>query len=229
MLLTIPKRGAKDFVVETEKSMVRYIMASSHNLGRSLSALFVLTTLGAVGFSGPARAQIDVSAPSPAQARQLQAWYEQHMPARFRAHSRLTVRELTDPDMDDYLKADQDPSDNSFQSSSGDDSAQIDGVFEGDPDRIALRLPASGQLDMFTFAHEYGHYVWFNLLSRDDRRRYEAIYKRQREAHRLVTRYAATDLEEGFAEAFSFYAHEAPVLARRDPPSFQFLNQWNGR
>lgn len=203
-------------------------MASSHILGRTFALLCVVTTLGAFGFARPARAQLDVSSPSPAQARQLQAWYEQHMPVRFRAHSRLTVRELSDADMNDYLRADQDPSDNSFQSSSGGDNEEIDGVFEGAPDRIALRLPASGNLDMFTFAHEYGHFVWFNLLTRDDRRRYEAIYKQQRGAHHLVTRYAATDLEEGFAEAFSFYASEAPVLERRDPLSYTFLHQWIG-
>lgn len=203
-------------------------MASLQILGRPLAALFVVTTLGAFGFTSPARAQLDVSAPSPIQARQLATWFEQHMPVRFRAHSRLTVRELTDRDMDAYLKADKDPSDNSFQSSGSDDNAEIDGVFEGDPDRIALRLPASGTLDMYTFAHEYGHFVWFHLLSRDDRRRYEGIYNKQRTAHHLVTRYASTDLEEGFAEAFSFYASEAPLLARRDPLSFQFFNQWTG-
>ncbi len=49
-------------------------------------------------------------------------------------------------------------------------------MFESDPDRMALRLPASGELDVFTFAHEYGHYVWFHLLSKDDRSRYESIY-----------------------------------------------------
>ncbi|MDQ2688398.1 MAG: hypothetical protein M3Y28_11095 [Armatimonadota bacterium] len=209
--------------------MVRYSMAFLQNFGRSVAALFVVTTVGAFGFAGPARADLDVAAPSPAQARQLQSWYDQHMPARFRAHSKLTVRELSDQDMDAYLKADQDPSDNSFQTSSGDDNSEIDGVFEGDPDRIALRLPTAGSLDMFTFAHEYGHYVWFHLMSRDDHKRYEGIYNRQRAAHHLVTRYASTDVEEGFAEAFSFYANAAPMLERRDPLSFQFFNQWNDR
>lgn len=204
-------------------------MAFLQNLSRSVAALFVVTTLGAFGFAGSARADLDVSAPAPAQARQLQAWYDQHMPARFRAHSKLAVRELNDKDMDAYLKADQDPSDNSFQTSSEDDNSEIDGVFEADPDRIALRLPTSGGLDMYTFSHEYGHFVWFNMMSRDDRKRYENIYNHQRAAHHLVTRYASTDVEEGFAEAFSFYANEAPLLEHRDPLSYQFFNQWNGR
>lgn len=196
------------------------------------AASFVLTTWSAFGFSGPSGGPLDVSAPTTAQARQLQTWYEQHMPLRFRAHSRLAVRELNDQQMDAYLKGDEDLTDNSYDSPAnynGDDGlGDVDGVFEGDPDRIALRLPASGSLDMFTFAHEYGHYVWFNLLSGDDRHRYEAIYKRQRAARHLVTRYASTDMEEGFAEAFSFYVAQAPLLARRDALSYQFFSQWAG-
>ena len=78
-----------------------------------------------------------------------------------------------------------------------DDDGDIDGVFENDPPRITLRLPDTGGPDMFTFAHEYGHYVWFALLSQADRKHYEAIYDKQRAAHHLVTRYAATELEEG--------------------------------
>jgi len=89
-----------------------------------------------------------------------------------------------------------------------------------------LRIPASGQPDLYTFAHEYGHYIWFNLLSRDDKKRYEGIYKKQKALHHLVTRYAQTDVEEGFAEAFSFYANEPPLLLRRDALSYQFLSQW---
>ena len=96
-------------------------------------------------------------------------------------------------------------------------TGDIDGVFESDPDRMALRLPAGGDMDMFTFAHEYGHYVWFHLLEQGRppslRERCTSV---SRAAHHLVTRYAATDVEEGFAEAFSFYVCEPPMLARRD-------------
>ena len=82
--------------------------------------------------------------------------------------------------MEAYLHT-RDGDDGQDQNSHADDG-EIDGVFEADPDRITLRIPASGQPDLYTFAHEYGHYVWFNLLSRDDRRRYEGLYRKQKAA-----------------------------------------------
>jgi hypothetical protein len=193
----------------------------------------VLTTLAMVWFSSPARAQLVVTAPSETHVRALTAWYDHHVPVRYRVNSRLLIKELNDRQMAAYLNGNEDNlNDASFappsHNSDGDDS-DVDGVFESDPDRIALRLARTGDLDMFTFAHEYGHYVWFHLLGGEDRRRYEALYRRQRASHHLVTRYAATDLEEGFAEAFSFFASEPPMLARRDPLSYQFLCQWAGR
>jgi hypothetical protein len=191
-----------------------------------------LTTLAAVLFAawaGPARAQLDISAPTDAQVRSLGDWYEQHVPARFRAKDAVDVSALSDREMTAYLKG-GDTADGAGDSSShaDDDDGDIDGVFENDPPRITLRLPDTGGPDMFTFAHEYGHYVWFTLLSKADRKRYEAIYDRQRAADHLVTRYAATALEEGFAEAFSFYVSQPPLLAHRDPLSYQFLAQWQG-
>jgi len=172
-----------------------------------------------------AMAQFVVTGPQSPIAGSLTAWWNHHIPTRFQAHGRFEVHPLTGSEMDAYLQTgDTDAGDN--QSSHADDG-EIDGVFEDNPARITLRIPTAGDPDMFTFAHEYGHYVWFDLLTKDDRRRYESLYKKQKTAHHLVTRYAATDVEEGFAEAFSFYANEAPILARRDAASYQFLNTWN--
>ena len=193
-----------------------------------------LLALAAGLFLAPhaARAQIVVTGPVTPTARTLTAWFARHIPARFAARGRFEVRPLSDGEMDAYLRAgdagqdspDQDLSDQ--DQSSHDDDGAIDGIFEDNPARITLRVPASGQPDLDTFAHEYGHYVWFNLLSQGDRKRYECLYKKQKAAHHLVTRYAETDVEEGFAEAFSSYANEPPLLRRRDALSFQFLNQW---
>ncbi len=171
-----------------------------------------------------AGAQIVVSGPATPASRSLTAWFAHHVPARFAARGRFEVRPLNDDDMEAFLRAGDADSD---QSQSQDDKGDIDGVFEDDPARITLRVPASGRPDLYTFAHEYGHYVWFNLLSRDDQRRYEGLYKKQKAARHLVTRYAETDVEEGFAEAFSFYANEPPLLLRRDALSYQFLSQWH--
>jgi len=170
-----------------------------------------------------ARAQIVVTGPTTPAARTLTAWFTRHIPARFQARARFEVNPLSDGEMQDYLRADDGRDQD--QSAHADDG-DIDGVFEADPDRITLRIPSSGRPDLYTFAHEYGHYVWFNLLSRDDKRRYEGVYRRQKAAHHLVTRYAQTDVEEGFAEAFSFYLNDPALLLRRDASSSQFLSQW---
>lgn len=169
-----------------------------------------------------AGAQIVVTGPATPTTRSLTAWFARHIPARFAARGRFEVRPLNDDEMETYLR---DGDDGQDQSSHADDG-EIDGVFEADPDRITLRIPASGQPDLYTFAHEYGHYVWFNLLNRDDRRRYEGLYRKQKAARHLVTFYAQTDVEEGFAEAFSFYTNDPASLLHRDALSSQFLSQW---
>ncbi len=195
---------------------------------RPFAKLLYLTVFAGVLFAAsPARAQIEVSAPSGAQVRALGNWYEQHIPFRFRAHGVVDVTLFTDREMDAYLKGGN-TGDSEDSAASRADDGDIDGVFENDPPRITLRLPFTGELDTFTFAHEYGHYVWFTLLSSGDRRRYEVIYNKQRAAHHLVTRYAGTELAEGFAEAFSFFVNQPPLLAHRDARSYQFLAQWTG-
>ena len=197
---------------------------------RPVATVLPLTAFAAVlfaGWPGQARAQIAVSAPTGAEVRSVGSWYEQHVPSRFRARGAVDVSLLTDREMTAYLKG-SNAADGGDSSESLADDGDIDGVFEDDPPRITLRLPASGEADTFTFAHEYGHYVWFKILSKGDRRRYEAIYDKQRAAHHLVTRYANTELEEGFAEAFSFFVNQPPLLAHRDILSYQFLAQWTG-
>ncbi len=195
-----------------------------HVSTRILQVSALLAALGALALC-PASAQIVVSSPVPASAQSLSAWYAHHIPLRFRAASRLPVRELSETEMNTYLHGGSDEA----AHSEGDDLGDVDGVYESHPDRMALRLPPARGIDMFTFAHEYGHYVWFRLLSDDDRHRYELLYKKRRATGHLVTRYAETSVEEGFAEAFSFYVAEPPILAARDPASFQFLSQWGLR
>jgi hypothetical protein len=188
--------------------------------GRSL--FWALPVAGFLVSAPRADAQIVVTGPATPAAHILMAWFAHHLPARLGPHGRFEVTPLTDNVMDDYLRTgDTDQDQNSHT-----DDGEIDGIFEDNPPRITLRLSADGLPDLYTFAHEYGHYVWFDLLSDVDKKRYESVYKKQKAAHHLVTRYASTGLEEGFAEAFSFYANEAPLLRHRDPLSYQFLNQW---
>jgi hypothetical protein len=193
---------------------------------------FLLTTTAAILFGGfPLISHADalrslgkllgISAPTPAEGRAVGNWYERHIPARFLARQFVSVSLLASPDMNVYLES-------SAGSSAEDGDGDIDGVFENDPPNITLRLPQDGVPDEQIFAHEYGHYVWFDLLTDSDRRRYQAIYDRQKAAHSLITEYAEVNIQEGFAEAFSYYVDHQVLLAQRDALSYRFLAHWPG-
>ncbi len=190
--------------------------------------LFVLLLVAGLLPALPrAHAQVVIAdTATPAAAHSLLGWFGKHIPARFQARERFVVTPLNDRDMDSYLAA-QDTGEGDSNSSSHADDGGIDGIFEDDPPRITLRLPAGAAPDVATFAHEYGHYVWFHRLSKDDRHTYESLYKHQKDAHKLITPYAETNVEEGFAEAFSAYVNTASALQKRDPLSFEFLRAWH--
>ncbi len=185
------------------------------------ASIFLLLPLGA-------QAQMTVAGPPSPTAHALTAWFAQHIPAKFQAHGAFEVRPLSDFDMDEYLHGDDsdDHSQNNSQNNSQDDDDEIDGVFVPDPPRITLRVPDPGKIDFDTFAHEYGHYVWFDLLTRGDRKRYKAVYDKQKAAHKLITDYAAESVEEGFAEAFAADINAPLALLHQDPLSYRFLAEW---
>ena len=173
-----------------------------------------------------ARADIVVDGADPTWNHTIQDWCSRHIPEPFRTRDRMQVRLYGDRQMEEYLNPTPDDRQQQHQSNNAGDTSDIDGVFEDSPPRVTLRMSGAAMPDMFTFAHEYGHYVWFDLFTGMDRRRYETIYKRQRAQHHLVTAYASTDLEEGFAEAFSFYVADPVTLAHRDADSGHFLDVW---
>ena len=179
----------------------------------------------------PSPAQISVSDPAAPAAHTLIAWSRLHIPAKFQARDKVEVLPLSDDAMDDYLHSDPDSdsdgsSDANDESNAKDSIEEIDGVFTDNPPQITLRVPNPAQIDYATFAHEYGHYVWFDLLTDNDRKRYKAIYDRQKAAHRLISTYAGESREEGFAEAFSADIVTPAALLHQDPLSYQFLSRW---
>lgn len=190
--------------------------------------LFIpLLAAGLLLSSRQAIAQMTVTGPPGPAAHALTVWFGQHIPLRFQAHGRFEVQPLSDPEMEAYLhEADSDSDSDSAVASNDSDDDEIDGVFVDDPPKIILRVPPSGQVDFGTFAHEYGHYVWFELLSKDDRKRYRDLYGRQKAAHHLVSDYAAASVEEGFAEAFSADINDPVSLQHHDALSYQFLSRW---
>lgn len=180
----------------------------------------LLPTAGLLLFGRPAAAQIVVDGPPTSASRALVAWFGRHIPAKFQPRGRFEVKPLSDSAMDDYLFSGDDG-----PHSQGDDD-EIDGVFVNHPPQIVLRVPERNAVDFYTFAHEYGHYVWFDLLTKDDQKHYRDIYEHQKSLHHLVTSYAGVSLEEGFAEAFAVSLTDPAALGRRDPASARFLTRW---
>ncbi len=86
-----------------------------------------------------------------------------------------------------------------------------------------MRVAANGAIDLQTLSHEYGHFVWFHVLTKDERKQYRSIYNSQAKKHQLVSDYAQTNLEEGFAEAFAFFTTSPETLKGIDAASYDFL------
>ena len=103
--------------------------------------------------------------------------------------------------------------------------ASVDGIYQNGVPTITLRVASQSSDLSATFAHEYGHYIWQRHLSRTGQRDYVKLYDQQKKAGSLVTTYAAVSVEEGFAEAFSYFVINKPVLATRDSMSCCYLDR----
>jgi hypothetical protein len=168
----------------------------------------------------PSRADLDFEGANTQQHTTLQSVFDSHVPTRFHTKQGIEVQIFSRQAMLDYIHQGE-PADQSADQDEGDDT--IDGIYEDAPPTITLRTSRNLDNLSFTFAHEYGHYVWEDLMTRQQHRAYAKIYYKERAAHHLVTTYAATELDEGFAESFSFYVMAPPILQKRDPLSYQFL------
>ena len=100
----------------------------------------------------------------------------------------------------------------------------VDGFYQNSSPTITLRVPTSTSDVSAVFTHEYGHFIWLNVLSPTQRDQYRTLYKVQFSSNHLVSKYAAVSVEEGFAEAFSHYMRDRAFLAKRDSPSNNFLS-----
>lgn len=174
----------------------------------------------ALGAASLASADLVLKGGNDRQQLAIDEIYANRIPAVWRTSHPIKVNILTDREMNAYIRA---GSDQKMQSSDDDDT--IDGIYEGGPPTITLRGNTDSESMPLTFAHEYGHFVWESELTRADRSRYIAIYQRQKRDHHLVTEYAATDVHEGFAEAFSYYVMARNSLLRRDEASCRFLDE----
>ena len=185
----------------------------------------VLAPLSFALLAAPCSASADLSIAGPATptALMLSNWYQHRLPACFAAIDSMTLYPLRDRDMDAYLTSIGLSDGTSYADSS---DGEIDGLFVERQKRISVRVNPAGGVDMETLSHEYGHYVWFHLFDKCKRGEYRAIYKQQSRLHELVSDYAATNLEEGFAEAFAYFLVDPAKLNAADPASYRFLQEY---
>jgi hypothetical protein len=149
------------------------------------------------------------------------------LPAVWKAHRTVYVREISDGEMDKLVERFEGPSDK--------DDSIVDGCYQGNADpeetagRITLRESLHGENATLVFVHEYGHYVWSNILTGEDRTYYRRLWREQKRNGSLVTEYAGDSDEEGFAEAFAYFIRRPAMLRRLDARSSRFLSDFQER
>ena len=197
--------------------------------------LFPLGTTRAFALLGGILALGSLSAPRVAngQASMRVEVSADHAPALWRAFDlippewkpsrKVIVREISSPAMDRLVAltsgADQHAEDNST----------VDGCYqsapEGDqaPAVISLRKGMAADEAAFVFTHEYGHFIWDEILTDADRSEFRQLWRQSKREGRLVTVYAADCDEEGFAEDVAHYLRRSSKLRRKDLPAYEFL------
>ncbi len=144
------------------------------------------------------------------------------MPGVWKTNKKVSVREVADDTMnaltEKYVGLDSRSPD-----------FVVDGLFlkadveEGIPARIFLSETLQGESTGLVFVHEYGHFVWHSILSNSQRNRFRRLWSEQSVEGILVTDYAGVSVEEGFAEAFSFFIRRPEILRYQDFRSLMFL------
>lgn len=138
------------------------------------------------------------------------------VPAPLRPKRDVRVRAVSDNEMERLARE-------GLDEAAQEDDSVVDGMFFLDGDdrpNIALRRSLWGEKAALVFAHELGHLVWDTQLGRDQRGEYAEAYGRAKASKQLVTPYASESLEEGWAEAFSFFVLRPDTLRKRDPVSW---------
>lgn len=145
-----------------------------------------------------------------------------HIPSAWKAERAVYVREVSDGEMERLVAR--------FEGQNDQNDSVVDGCYQGGIPRegsmahITLRDTLRGENAGLVFTHEYGHYVWSEILTAPERARYRRIWREQLREGSLITSYAAESEEEGFAESFSYYIRKSATLRHTDYRSWQFLD-----
>jgi hypothetical protein len=192
---------------------------SLSSLGRALAPCLAVLSLCALAL--PAAAGLHVEGNS-SRASLFRGLYDK-LPACWKTDREVIVREVSDREMRRLIAEDK----RSNREDEGD--MVVQGFYDNDGDEespiiITLRSSLTAEDARMVFTHEYGHFVWDEMLTKGDRSSYSDLWEKQRRRGRLITRYAKDSREEGFAEAFAYFLREPERLRRRDVESFLYLD-----
>jgi hypothetical protein len=188
-------------------------------LGRAFASCLAVLCLFALVL--PAAAGLHVEGGS-SRAPLFRTLYDK-LPDCWKTDREVIVREVSDREMRRLIAEDK------RMSREEEDDMVVQGFYDNDGDGkspivITLRSSLSADEARMVFTHEYGHYVWDDLLTKGDRNSYGELWQKQRRRGRLITRYAGDSREEGFAEAFAYFLRDPDRLRRKDVESFLYLD-----
>jgi len=198
----------------------RFLSTTNWLISAALLGLMILFTLPM-----PASASLRIVGKS----RHTALWQRiyDHLPEGWKTDQTVIVQEVSPADLNGNRGGEE--AYDGRDDNENDQDTSIDGDYqEGDEEEGQLpTIRLSSALDDedagLVFAHEYGHFIWNEKLTRAQRREYRHLWWQQSESGHLVTEYAGDDPEEGFAEAFSYFVQRPARLRRRDEESWRFL------
>lgn len=183
----------------------------------------LLAVAGIVCCVAAVRAEVRVSERSP-QAKVWRKLYAE-IPEKWRTAREIVVEEVSGAELKRIAAEDEDTEARDEES----DETDIDGCYQNsgikEPIHIFIRETLRGEAAELVFLHEYAHFIWDEFVTPDEQEIYTKVWREQRRNKRLVTQYASTSVEEGFADALSYALRKPKYLKQRDPRSARFMER----
>jgi hypothetical protein len=185
--------------------------------------LLILLTTFLLASSVPAKAALRIADDAP-HARLWRQLYRQ-MPTCWKTSRTVFLQEVSDDEMDRLVERTRHRNrDEARDDSLVDGCYESGGPHEDDFPTITLRDSLNGEERSLVFTHEYGHFVWDEILTDAQRGRYALLWRQLKRSGHLVTEYAGDSEEEGFAECFAYSLRRPGLLQHRSPEAAQFLH-----
>lgn len=185
----------------------------------AVSLFLMFSTL--VNQSKVASADVIINAPQ-VNSDLIQRWYD-YIPNAWKGERHIIVVEYDNRRMDSVVR----------EKVSGlfARESTIDGIYVSDmirryrPSYIYLRKKAKKSETAASFVHEYGHYVWNEVLTKRERDTFSRRWDNDAEIFDTYCHYSTDSPEEAFAESFSYFIRMPWVVRSKDPVTYKFLLQ----